>query len=245
MGREKAQEILTNHFGPWGPIKLPYVKMGNIDSLHLFGETELIIFAMYLHNRYRWRQCVDIGANIGLHTILMAKLGMHVRAYEPDPVHFDKLTENITANELNPWVSLCNQAVHTFDGRMPFVRVLNNLTGNHLIDYKDSYGPREQIEVQVVDARPLWKWAQFAKIDSEGNEAALCRTMKAADMEHLQVALEVRNFKNAEIIFRHFTDMGVPMWSQKTEFQRVSSMDDMPHKNREGTLFIGHRGPWE
>ena len=62
--RELAQKLLCD----WAKLKLDYVPMGRIDSLHLFGlDTELVIFAFYQHNKSRYRNVLDIGANIGLH----------------------------------------------------------------------------------------------------------------------------------------------------------------------------------
>src|SRR6218665_1784967 len=73
--------------GEFGEIELPYYKMGAVDSRDLFGLDELIIFSFYWTNRHRYRRAADIGANLGLHSILMDKCGWQVRAFEPDPVH--------------------------------------------------------------------------------------------------------------------------------------------------------------
>lgn len=242
MSREKAQSVLTAHFGEFGALDFPYVKMGNIDSLHLFGDTELMILAIYLHNRKRWRTAVDIGANLGLHSICMSRLGWNVRAYEPDPYHFPYLVRNLDANGaicVQPYMA----AVHTYNGSAQFVRVLDNLTGNHLAGFKDSYGPRETVLVPVVDCRPLWE-ADFAKIDSEGNEAELVCTMQKRNFNNLSAVLEVRNQENAKQIYEYLSLLEVPMWSQKRDWNRVLRLEDMPKANREGSLFIGHEAPF-
>ena len=245
MSRARAQALLCENFGPFGRLNFPYHQMGRIDSLDLFGVTELMIFALYWHNRNRWKRVLDIGANIGLHSILMAKTGFNVLAYEPDPEHYAMLERNVRANLVPEHVTTCQAAVHTALGTAKFVRVLNNLTGNHLDGYKDSYGPRSTIEVSTVDCRRLWPLAQFAKLDCEGNEAELVKTLTAANMAHLDLILEVRNIENAQTIYWHFKEMGVPMWSQKIDWKRVEHVEDVPRMNREGSLFIGHRGPWE
>lgn len=243
MSREKAQELLTTSFGPFGPIKFPFQNMGKIDSLDLFGFTELMIMKLYWDNRDRWKNVLDIGANLGLHSVLMSKLKWSVRAYEPDPAHYRSLVTNLQANNAVT-VKPYNVAVHTYNGDVKFVRVHNNLTGNHIEGYKNSYGPRDIIMVRSVDCRELWQGTDFAKIDSEGNEAELCRTMTKGDMAHMDCILEVRNAANAISIFNHFEELEVPMWSQKSSWQRVKTINDMPHKNREGSLFIGMKPPW-
>ena len=58
-----------------GEIKFPFRKMGAINSLHLFGLDELIIFSYYLKSRDKYKNVADIGANLGLHSIIMSKCG--------------------------------------------------------------------------------------------------------------------------------------------------------------------------
>jgi FkbM family methyltransferase len=243
--REMSQSVLTTCFGAFGPLRFPYKRMGNIDSLHLFGlHTELAILAMYIHNKNRWKKVLDIGANLGLHSICMAKMGMIVRAYEPDFEHFASLEENLVANNVRDKVSPHMAAVHTSDGNMNFIRVMNNLTGSHLEGYKNSYGPTESVIVPTVDCRHLWPWCDFAKIDSEGNEAELVRTMTEKDVASMCCVMEVRNEENAHAIYEHLSELEAPMYSQKTDWQLVTSFSDMPKANREGSLFVGDGGPF-
>ena len=239
MSREAAQRYLTRELG----ITFPYVKMGKIDSLDLFGTSELMILEIYESNAHRWRNVLDIGANLGLHSILMSRLGWNVQAYEPDFEHYQRLLANLEANRCQN-VTPCMAAVHTANGEAHFVRVLDNLTGNHLLGYKDSYGPREKVLVPIVDCRPLFDWADFAKIDCEGNEADILLTTTAAQMAHLSCVVEVRNEANARLLYDHFRGLGVPLWSQKIGWGKVSGLGDMPHMNREGSIFIGHEPPW-
>jgi FkbM family methyltransferase len=245
MSRAHAQAILTAHFGHFGPLSFPYHRMGNIDSLHLFGEPELEIFAIYNAHRGRWKRCLDIGANLGLHSIIMAKCGFKVLAYEPDPEHFEILCKNLKENYVRDQVTPFKAAVHTHSGEARFVRVLNNLTGNHIEGFKDSYGPRETITVATVDARPLWSLVDFAKIDCEGNEAAILCDTTAGDWRQLAAVVEVRNTANASAIYRHLCALEVPMWSAKRDWARVKIFGDVPNANSEGALYIGHKGPWE
>lgn len=238
MSRIKAQKFLTDALG----IVLPYHSMGKIDSLDLLGTTELMILQMYRENQWKWRNVLDIGANIGLHSILMGKLGFDVIAYEPDPDTFQILKDNLASNGIRNVLPI-EAAVHTKTGTADFVKVHNNLTGNHLAGYKDSYGPRTTIKVQTIDCHALWDGVDFAKIDCEGNEAELALTMTSEHMKQMSCVMEVRNEKNAEVIFEYFRNM-VPIWAQKIEWNKVERLEDMPKMNREGSIYIGHQSPW-
>lgn len=241
VGRVKAQQWLCDYLH----LKFPYVRMGNIDSLDLFGEPELQIFAIYKHHIGRWSRVVDIGANLGLHSILLAKCGYEVKAYEPDFSHFQYLLANLEANGVADWVVPCMAAVANENGEASFIRVLNNLTGNHLEGYKDSYGPREKLIVPTVDCKPLWAWADFVKVDCEGNEAAILCDTTLKDWHHLSAVVEVRNTDNAKAIYRHLCALEVPMWAAKRDWDRVKVFGDVPCANREGPLWIGAQSPWE
>ena len=45
----------------FGEIHFPYKEMGAINTLHLFGLDELIIFSYYIINKGRYKKVADIG----------------------------------------------------------------------------------------------------------------------------------------------------------------------------------------
>jgi len=125
-------------FGPFGSLVFPYVEMGNITSLDLFGLDELILFAFYAANRGRYKRVVDFGANIGLHSIILARCGFEVRAFEPDPAHIELQERNLALNGVR--TELHKAAVSLDAGHLEFVRVLGNTTGSHLAGAKANAG---------------------------------------------------------------------------------------------------------
>ena len=55
-----------------GEINLPYFSMGAINSTHLFGLDELILFSFYNNTKKIYKKVADLGANIGLHSIVLS-----------------------------------------------------------------------------------------------------------------------------------------------------------------------------
>jgi FkbM family methyltransferase len=235
----------SHPFGPFGSLSLPYFRMGAIDSLDLFGLDELIIFAFYHANRGRYHRVVDIGANLGLHSIILGKYGFSVKSFEPDPKHFSILQENLKANHIATAEPI-QAAVSTRDGTAEFVRVLGNTTGSHLAGAKSSYGDREFFPVTVRSVSPLFAWADLAKIDAEGHEKEILLAASAADLRHLDIIVEIGSEANARAVFEHFTALGVNMFAQKLGWAKAQSAADLPTSHREGSLFISAKPamPW-
>ncbi len=240
------QDATAREFKPFGELVLPYHKMGAIDSLNLFDLDELIIFSFYWTNRKIYRRVLDIGANIGLHSIILSKCGYEVRAYEPDPQHFKVLQRNLALNNCYN-VQTSNAAVSSKAGELEFVRVLGNLTASHIAGSKaNPYGDLERFPVSVAAIEPLITWADLIKLDAEGHEKEI---LLATNLEHwlkTDALVEVEDESNAGAIYEHFTTLGVRLFSQKTNWQLVHDVDDVPTSYREGTLFITCKSeiPW-
>jgi len=231
-------------FGPFGEISIPFTKMGAINSLDLFGLDELIIFTFYHANRGRYRNVLDIGANLGLHSMILARSGYNVHSFEPDPWHYDLLTDNLKANGVS--VSTFKEAVSTKDGEAQFVRVLGNTTGSHLAGSKDSYGEKELFTVPTRAVQPLFEWADFAKIDAEGHEKDLLFAATPGLMQKLDIMVEIGNPENAKAVFAHFQSIEIGMYAQKIGWARARNLSDIPTSHREGSLFISAKlaMPW-
>ncbi|MEN9633879.1 MAG: hypothetical protein RL077_2283 [Verrucomicrobiota bacterium] len=239
---EGAREDL----GGFGTIELPYTKMGAVDTLDLFGLDELIIFAFYWANRSRYKKAADIGANIGLHSILMSRCGWRVRAYEPDPTHAGILSRNLKLNAVTS-VELVQSAVSDRPGRMEFVRVLGNTTSSHLAGAKSKpYGELERFEVSVESIAAIMGAADFVKMDAEGQEKIIILGTGPEHWRAVDMIVEVGSPENAEAIFAHLTKIGVNAFAQKLGWGRVTGMADMPTTYKQGSLFLTAKAemPW-
>ena len=223
-------------------LNIPLVSFGNVNSNDLFCDKEQALFDLYAKwgNEGRYQKVLDIGANIGVHSMLMARNGWHVRAFEPDPEHYRWLCNLLALNDAKcEMVKLA--AVSDRNGRETFVRVKGNTTGSHLKGDKAPYGDLEEFEVYVVDCRPLFQWADFAKIDCEGAEARLLMTVPPDC--RCEFMVEVGSLTNAEKIFGYFLGTGYRMWAQKLGWGEVKGLCDMPMHHSHGALFIGRSAP--
>ena len=248
VGRRQNPDRISLDFGVLGHVETPCYSFGNgpIDTFNLIGIDELIIFAFYIRNQARYRLVADIGANVGLHTIAMSRCGWEVTSFEPDPLHLQLMAAHLAENIVNQ-VRVVPAAVSSAVGVREFVRVLGNTTGSHLKGAKDSaYGLLEEISVNVVPIGGVMKTAELIKMDVEGEEANIIVATDVSDWQNTDMMLEVGNEKNALLIFDHLSSIGVNSFAQKTGWDRVTQVSDLPTTYREGSLFISVRDvmPW-
>jgi FkbM family methyltransferase len=239
-------EAAAKPFPPFGEIVFPYHKMGAIDSLNLFDLDELIIFSFYWLNRKRYKKVADIGANIGLHSIILSKCGYEVRCFEPDPKHFEIIKRNLALNNAGK-VEPINAAVSAEDGELEFIRVLGNTTGSHIAGAKDNpYGELDKFPVEVKAIGPIMEWADLIKLDAEGHEREILLATTKEHWANTDALMEIQNDKNAKEVYGHFKKIGVNMFSQKINWQKVERLEDVPVGYKEGTLFVSMKEemPW-
>lgn len=252
IARQEIEKLFSSEnpfqqdFAPFGTLVFPYCKMGAVDSLNLFDLDELIIFSFYWQNRNRYRCVADIGANIGLHSILLNKCGYSVRSYEPEKNHFKMLEKNIALNQCTT-IESHNKAVSDNEGEMEFVRVLGNTTGSHLAGSKQNpYGQLERYPVKMESILGIINWADLIKLDAEGHEKQIILATKHEHWMNTDALIEVENSNNAIAIYSHFNKIGVNLFSQKNGWQKVTRIEDIPTSYKEGTLFASCKNemPW-
>jgi FkbM family methyltransferase len=112
---------------------------------------------------------VDIGANVGVYSILAAAIGAKVTALEPVPSAYSSLVRNVRINGFADAVSLLPKAVGTDSGR---VRVTSSLGPTNHVLVPGDIGP-ESLDVQVERLDDLVDEANLIKIDVEGFESAV------------------------------------------------------------------------
>lgn len=241
-----SSESKSVNFGPFGNLVFPYFKMGVVDSLNLFDVDELIIFSFYWANRKRYRRVLDIGANIGLHTVILSKCGYEVFSFEPDPQHHQILRRNIELNDCKS-VHDNNAAVSNKSGQMEFIRVLGNTTGSHLAGAKKNpYGKLEKFQVIVEDINQYINEMDLIKLDAEGHEKEIILSTRIEDWLDTDAFVEIENEENANAVYNFFEGSKVNLFSQKRNWSRVANLEDMPLSYHDGSLFISckEQMPW-
>ena len=236
-------EVFT--LGEIGNINFPYFKMGNVDSVKLFGIDELIIFSFYYINRNRYKKTLDLGANIGLHTLIMKKLGFQVISYEPDSIHLAQIEKVMNLNDLST-EGLTPRAISDKRGTMDYIRILGNTTGSHLLGSKEEvYGPTEIVSTEVDDILEVLSQGNFdfVKMDVEGHEVVLLNRITAQSITSTDIMLEIGSEKNANAIFSILSDKKIPAYAQKTNWARVEKLQDLPSHHTHGSLFLSMQGP--
>ena len=189
---------------------LPFQKVGkNGSTFDLLAIEDLELFNLYKKIASNGNILVDIGANIGLHSLIWNKYGGISHGYEPDPSTFKKGIELFKLNNLNLKeaekdnikvlseknlyyynTAIGNDEQKNFE---EFVRFRDNPTGNHLMGRKNNlYGNYEVIKVPIVNINSISRDVNYIKIDAEG-----------ADLEILSQILSLKKsiFKKLNSIY--------------------------------------------
>lgn len=233
-----SSENASVELGDLGTLNFPFQEFGAINSLDLFGLDELIIFSYYLVNRRKYKKVADIGANIGLHSVIMSLCGWNVLAVEPDPFHMNILKNNLNLNNLIQHVDTEEAAVSSVSGELEFVRVVGNTTSSHLAGAKQPYGELVKFPVKVIAIKDMMKIFDFIKMDVEGVENEIIISTDNNDWKNTDMILEIGSDENAKVVFDHLKKIGVNCFSQKINWEKVKIVEEMPFSYKDGSLFI-------
>ena len=153
-----------------------------------FDTYELIGFEMYWGGGYEkevtWIYdyfvdrnfiCLDVGANIGIHTIILCETCKHVHAFEPHPTFRKRLKSNLDLNKFAN-VTLHSYGLSNFSGtailHAPPPEMKNKSAT--ICDINDELTEKVGIEIteldKIEDKTPHF---QFMKIDCDGSDAAI------------------------------------------------------------------------
>lgn len=125
---------------------------------------------------------VDVGAHVGLFSVLADRLGAEVIAFEPFPAHFRLLQKNLVRNECENVVPL-NFALERFTG----LEQLNvqkedvkerNLGTSYIGQTKEEFKPFDIVTLSTRDFLNMWgDKIDYLKLDCEGSEYPILYTL--------------------------------------------------------------------
>lgn len=114
---------------------------------------------------------LDVGANIGNHTVAFARAGARVEAVEPNPVAAEILARNVAVNGLGDRVTVHRVGLSDRAGRGSSRVLIPGNLGSATID-PDADGPVQLVTcADLAIAHPV----RLIKIDVEGAEIAVLR----------------------------------------------------------------------
>ena len=142
--------------------------------------------------------CVDVGANVGLHTVLLSRLvgpAGRVFAFEPDPHNFRLLEANLRLNDARN-VTARQCAIGDTDGVCRLARNPRNYADCRVTSELPAWSSHE-VPMTTLDAAlpelPVGA-LRFVKMDVQGSECRVLRGMRATLARHPDLVMTVEVF---------------------------------------------------
>ena len=197
------------------------------------------LFAKYIKLKNKFNYALDIGANLGLHTIILSRLGYNVKSFEADPTTFKKLKINLERNLCQNY-KIYNFAVSDFNGSSKFYQVTDNLTANTLENSsKKVYGKFKVIKVNVKKiTKYLPKSNVLIKLDVEGAEYNILKTIKFSNNYKKKIFLEVNDNISARKIFNFVKSKNLNCFAEINLWKKVKYLSEMPSNWKHGSILI-------
>jgi len=133
------------------------------------GLMEFEDMAFVLHTLREGDEFIDVGANVGVYSILAASRGARVLAIEPVPATFEQLLDNVHINRFGARIDARNFGVSSEPSELRF----STQSGptNHVLAPGESAEQSVSVAVDTLDAIAEGWAPVLIKIDVEGFEA--------------------------------------------------------------------------
>lgn len=233
---------------PFDGMVWPFEKLGygTFTSYDFFGSLhEMPLYSFYWINRDIYKTALEIGANLGVDSIILSRFGYEVHSFEPDPLLYEKLVRNISLNQCKN-IYTYQKAVSDRPGTVDFVRVLGQTAANHILGSRDFYGEAEYLKVEAITFADIGIQPDLMKINVEGHEKIIVPSISYPVWEKMDAFIEVHSEENTKSIFNYFLGTDINIFSQKTGWQKVKTLEDMPFLQRAGYIFVSKKQemPW-
>jgi len=192
--------------------------------LYLGGDHEPEVRALLRRLPLAGGVCVDVGANVGLHTVLMSRLvGLagRVFAFEPDPDNFRLLETNLRLNGGDN-VTARECAVGDADGVCRLARNPRNWADCRVTSGLPGWRSHEVAMTTLDAALPELPpgAVKFVKLDVQGSECRVLAGMRRTLARHPDLVMVVEVFPDglrgagasARELIELLTDLGFSGW---------------------------------
>ena len=224
-----------------GSFKFPYHQFGNVSTVDLVNFSELSLFRIYTVISKEYDYALDLGANIGLHSMAMSRAGFKsIFAIEADPLHKDTFIKTLNDNEITN-VTLENIAISGIRGHAIFSRLLGNTTGSHIAGSKETtYGGITQFELLT---KPISDFLipdkkVFIKMDIEGHEADALLGLQSPAWDWIEMCLEIGSSESAVKIFEYCLEENLHIFCEKLDWKKATTVEELPINWRGGSVLI-------
>ena len=204
---------------PYGALKgkTIYNKPGKFSSLDVFSLDELLLQVLFRRITCSDFVVWDVGANIGLHTILLSDLAKVVVAFEPDARHAKALKKNLTLNGITT-VRVVTKALYSKDGPLFFDNTNDNSSKAHIAEQ----GARiEGIRGDTLISDNPYLLPAIIKIDVEGQAHNVLIGMGTYLKKARYVICELHNEEESHYVYAILKSNGFRVLGQNMLWSEV------------------------
>jgi FkbM family methyltransferase len=179
-------------------IQVSYINSGNAEPY----SGEITIINDYINKTKRNNTYLDIGVNIGTHSIVYSKLFNNIIAFEPDVYNYNQSKENLKINNIIN-VNLINKSLGSVHGFVKTVQHSNHSRGCIYTTLCNDETDIEQITLDSLNLNDI----DFIKIDVQGHELdviksateTIKRNKPILEFEYNMLAKTLYNIEYSEI----------------------------------------------
>jgi FkbM family methyltransferase len=222
-----------------------------LHKLGLLGRGEIKFLRRFLR---RGMTVIDIGANQGLYTLLLANLVSpgRVFAFEPQPCLYQQLVSNAQANRVGNLVCH-NLAVSRTSGLLTLQPGSINWGDNRVVTGAVPTAGQIKVEAISLDEKFAHRKIDFLKVDVQGWEAEVflgARRM-LQDNQDLVVMFEIWPYgllkagSPPEVLLGFLRDLGLQIWQLRNGSLANFHQNDLPDPRKELSYcnLVGARNP--
>jgi FkbM family methyltransferase len=187
------------------------------------------------------KNLIDIGANIGQHSLLLAPYCKNVYSFEPIPAVYNQFKESIGLNHYQN-IHLFNTAVGNKKETQPFNYVTNHAGTSSFVE-RDNPNPNIiSVQIDTLENRLSDVKMDVIKLDVEGyesvvilgNKEKILKDRPVIFMEYNPVWVEKEGSYKTDEVFNFFLDNQFTIFSRNKN--KILSREELDTKNQDNWI---------